>query len=189
MILDLIAPDASVLDLGCGQGELLSRLRKRGAGRLVGVELDERAVLASVVRGLDVIQADLEHGLSWFTDASFDVVLLSQTLQSIVDTEGILNEMLRVGRQCIVSFPNFAYHKLRAMLYREGRSPKGGGAYRFEWYNTPNRRFPSIAAVEDFCNAKGIRMHRKVYLDSETGNWVSDDPNLNADVAIFVLSR
>ena len=189
VILDLIPFDASVLDLGCGHGELLSRLRDRGAGQVVGVELDERAVLASVERGLDVIQADLEHGLSWFTDASFDVVLLSQTLQSIVDTEGILNEMLRVGRQCIVSFPNFAYHKLRTMLYREGRSPKAGAAYHFEWYNTPNRRFPSIADVEDFCHDKGIRLHRKVYLDSETGNWVSEDPNWNADVAIFVLSR
>jgi homoserine O-acetyltransferase/O-succinyltransferase len=146
-------------------------------------------VLACVERGLDVVQKDLEKGRLPFTDGQFDVVVLSQTLQSIVDTEGIVDEMLRVGRSCIVSFPNFAYHKLRQMLYAEGRSPKAGGAYYFEWYNTPNRRFPSIADVEDFCAGKGIRMHRKLYFDSEANCQITDAPNLNADMAIFVLSR
>jgi homoserine O-acetyltransferase/O-succinyltransferase len=189
MILELIPPGASVLDLGCGAGELLSRLRQREHARLVGVELDEQAVLACVERGLDVVQKDLEKGRLPFTDGQFDVVVLSQTLQSIVDTEGIVDEMLRVGRSCIVSFPNFAYHKLRQMLSAEGRSPKAGGAYYFEWYNTPNRRFPSIADVEDFCAGKGIRMHRKLYFDSEANCQITDAPNLNADMAIFVLSR
>lgn len=110
-------------------------------------------------------------------------------MQSIVDTEGIINELLRVGRSCIVSFPNFAYHKLRKMLYEEGRSPKAEGVYQFEWYNTPNRRFPSIADVEGFCASRGIRLHRKIYLDTQTGRTITTDPNLNADVAIFLLSR
>jgi homoserine O-acetyltransferase/O-succinyltransferase len=189
LILELIPAGASVLDLGCGGGELLSRLRERGHRRLVGVELDERAVLASVERGLDVVQHDLEEGLSPFADGQFDVVVLSQTLQSIVDTEGIVDEMLRVGRSGIVSFPNFAYHKIRTMLGVEGRSPKAEGVYQFEWYNTPNRRFPSIADVEEFCAAKRIRLHRQVYLDSETHRRITADPNLNADMAIFVLSR
>jgi homoserine O-acetyltransferase len=189
LILELIPPAASVLDLGCGGGELLSRLRERGHSRLVGVELDEHAVLACVERGLDVVQHDLEKGLAPFADGQFDVVVLSQTLQSIVDTEGIIDAMLRVGRCGIVSFPNFAYHKIRTMLYEEGRSPKAEGVYRFEWYNTPNRRFPSIADVEDFCAAKHIQTHRKLYLDSETHRWITEDPNRNADVAIFVLSR
>jgi len=189
MILQLIAPGASVLDLGCGSGALLARLRERGHTRLMGVELDEHAVLACIEHGLEVVQTDLEKGLSPFTDGQFDVVVLSQTLQSIVDTEGIIDEMLRVGRSCIVSFPNFAYHKIRRMLFDDGRSPKAGGVYSFEWYNTPNRRFPSIADVEDFCACKGIRTHRKLYLDSETRRWITDDPNRNADVAIFVLSR
>jgi homoserine O-acetyltransferase len=189
LILELIPPAASVLDLGCGSGELLSRLRERGHRRLVGVELDERAVLACVGRGLDVIQHDLEKGLSPFGNGQFDVVVLSQTLQSIIDTEGIVDELLRVGRCGIVSFPNFAYHKIRKMLGEEGRSPKAGGVYHFEWYNTPNRRFPSIADVEEFCAAKRIRLHRQVYLDSETRRRITEDPNLNADVAIFVLSR
>jgi len=189
MILQLIAPGASVLDLGCGSGGLLARLRERGHSRLVGVELDEHAVLACAEHGLEVVQTDLEKGLSPFTDGQFDVVVLSQTLQSIVDTEGIIDEMLRVGRSCIVSFPNFAYYKIRTMLFEQGRSPKAEGVYPFEWFNTPNRRFPSIADVEDFCARKDIRTHRKLYLDSETRRWITDDPNRNADVAIFVLSR
>jgi len=189
IVLGLVAPGASVLDLGCGGGELLARLRDRGSEHLMGVELDERKLLACMSRGLDVVQADLEHGLSAFADEAFDVVILSQTLQSIVDTEGLLREMLRVGRLGIISFPNFAYHKLRTMLYREGRSPKAEGAYGFEWYNTPNRRFPSIADVEDLCATHGIAMHRKIYLETESGRPVDEDPNWNADVAIFVLSR
>ncbi|HVN86714.1 MAG TPA: homoserine O-acetyltransferase [Candidatus Binatia bacterium] len=189
MILELIPRGASVLDLGCGTGALLSRLRERGHSRLVGVELDERAVLACTESGLVVVQGDLERGLSSFVSDQFDVVVLSQTLQSVIDTEGIIDEMLRVGRSCVVSFPNFAYHKLRAMLYQQGRSPKAEGPYHFEWFNTPNRRFPSIADFEDFCERKGIRRHRQLYLDSATGRWIVDNPNWNADVAIFVLSR
>lgn len=188
-ILELIAPGASVLDVGCGGGELLSRLRARGHTRLVGVERDEDAILAAVRRGLDVVQCDLEQGLAPFRDRQFDVVVLSQTLQAVVDTERIVDETVRVGCQVIVSFPNFAFRALRRMLAEEGRSPKAEGSYGFEWYDTPNRRFPSIADFEVFCRAKGLRMERQVYLDSEAGRWVTDDPNLNADVAIVVLGR
>ena len=190
-ILELVPAGASVLDVGCGVGELLARLRARGHARLVGVELDEMAILACVSRGLDVVQCDLEQGLPSFRDQQFDVVVLSQTLQSLVRTEHIIDETLRVGRAVIVSFPNFAYHRLRRMLAEQGRSPKSEGPYQFEWYNTPNRRFPSIADFADFCRAKAIRQHPAVYLDSEAGRWVGsdEDPNLNADVAIVVLSR
>jgi homoserine O-acetyltransferase len=189
VVLELVPAGAGVLDLGCGRGGLLSRLRQRGHTRLVGVELDEAAVLACVEQGLDVVQSDLERGLAPFADGQFDVVVLSQTLQSIVDTEGIVEEMLRVGRCCLVTFPNFAYRKLRHMMAVEGRSPKGGGVYQSEWWNTPNRRFPSILDFEEFCAARAIRIDPAVYLDSETGRRVTDDPNLNADVAIVVLRR
>jgi len=189
IMLQLIPSGASVLDLGCGDGVLLTHLRERGHTRLVGVELDEESVLACVESRHEVVQHDLEQGLAPFADGQFDVVVLSQTLQSVVDTEGIVDDMLRVGDSCIVSFPNFAYHKLRRMLCEEGRSPKSEGVYQFEWYNTPNRRFPSITDVEDFCARKRIRVHEKVYLDSETGRRIADEPNRNADIAIFVLSR
>lgn len=189
LILDLIPEGTSVLDLGCGSGEMLSRLHQRGCSPLLGVELDEDEILSCVQRGLDVVQHDLEQGLAPFTDGQFDVVLLSQTLQSVTETERILDEMLRVGRLAIVSFPNFAYHRLRTMLFEQGRSPKAEGPYPFEWWETPNRRFPSIVDFEEFCTRKGIRIHRRVYLDTETDALVHDDPNWNADVAIFVLSR
>jgi len=189
MILELIPRGASVLDLGCGPGVLLELLRARGHERLMGVELDEQSVLAGVERGLDVVHMDLDQGLAAFPDGQFDVVILSQTLQATSNTERVIDESLRVGGLAIVGFPNFAYHKLRRMLYEQGRSPKAHGPYHYEWYNSPNRRFPSIADFEDFCRAKGIRVHRELYLDSETNQQITDDPNLNADMAIFVLSR
>ncbi len=189
IILELIPPGASVLDLGCGTGGLLAELQRRGHPRLVGVELDEQAIVTCVERGLDVLHGDLNEGLVSFTDQQFDVVVLSQTLQAIDDTERIIAEMVSVGRRAIVGFPNFAYHKLRRMLMEEGRSPKVSGPYGYEWYDTPNRRFPSIADFADFCRTKGVRIHREIYLDSESGQRITDDPNRNADLAIFVLSR
>lgn len=188
-IVELIPPGASVLDLGCGSGELLSQLRQRDHARLVGIELDESAVVACVQRGLDVLQADLNEGLSLFADGEFDVVALSQTLQTIIDVRRVIQEMLRVGRQAIVSFPNLGYHKLRRQLAEEGRAPLvslGGGS---RWYDTWNVRFLTIADFDEFCRDEGIRIHDRVFLDTEARRRVTDDPNLNADLAILVLSR
>ncbi len=187
-IVALIPRGASVLDLGSGDGGLMAQLREQGHQRLVGIELDEDAILRCVQRGLHVIQHNLEDGLALFSDGQFDLVILSQTLQSVTRTEHILSEMVRVGRRAIASFPNFAYHKLRSMLYRTGRSPKSEGPYKFEWWNSPNRRFPSILDFEELCATKGIRIERRVYLDTETNTLVTEDPNWNADVAIFVLA-
>jgi methionine biosynthesis protein MetW len=178
-----------VLDLGCGSGALLSRLRREGHRRLVGVELDEHKILTCIAKGLDVIQLDLNKGLAAFANGQFDCVILSQTLQAVYDVEGLLTEMLRIGRTCIVSIPNFAYHPLRKMLAEQGRAPKSGGVLRYEWYNTPNIRFFTIADFEDFCSQKQIRVHRRIALDTEAAKEVFDDPNRNADLAIFVISR
>lgn len=190
-IVDLIEPGESVLDLGCGDGALLAHLaNQRQASRLVGVEVDERLVLAAMQRGLDVIHADLERGLPDFPDRAFDVVVLSQTLQSIVRTEAIVDEVLRVGRRVIVSFPNFAYRRIRDEVARRGRSPVSeGGQLPYAWYNTPNRRFLSVLDWEEFCSQRDIRIDDAIYLDTETGQEVTADPNLNADLAIVVISR
>jgi homoserine O-acetyltransferase len=188
-IVELLPPEASVLDVGCGSGGLLAQLKSQNHRRLVGVELDERKILACINRGLDVIQEDLNTGLGAFATGEFDCVVLSQTLQAVFDVEGALTEMLRVGRTCIVSIPNFAYHRLRRMLAEEGRAPKAGGVLHYEWYNTPNIRFFTIADFEDFCRQKNIRVERRIALDSEAGVEVFKDANLNADLAIFVLSR
>ena len=188
-IVELVPPGASVLDLGCGSGALLARLRQEDHRRLVGVELDEHNILTCIARGLDVMQADLNKGLGAFRTGQFDCVILSQTLQAVYDVEGLLTEMLRIGRTCIVSIPNFGYEPLRKMLAAEGRAPKSGGVLRYEWYNTPNIRFFTIADFEDFCTEKQIRVHRRIALDTEKRQEVFEDPNRNADLAIFVISR
>ncbi len=188
-IVELVPPGASVLDLGCGFGALLDRLRQGDHRRLVGVELDERRILACIAKGLDVIQLDLNKGLGVFASGQFDTVILSQTLQAIYGVEGVLTEMLRIGRTCIVSIPNFGYRPIRQMLAEQGRAPKTGGVLRYEWYNTPNIRFFTIADFEDFCREKHIQVHRRIALDTEAGTEVSEEPNLNADLAIFVIGR
>jgi len=188
LITELIPANASVLDLGCGTGGLLSRLQARAHPRLVGVELDERSILAGVSRGLDVIQADLNRELA-FADGEFDCVVMSQTLQAVYDVERVLLEIVRVGRTCVVSIPNFAYAPLRHMLAVEGRAPKAPGVLNNDWYNTPNIRFFTIADFEEFCRAKNLRVHRRVALNTELQREVLEDPNLNADLAIFVISK
>jgi homoserine O-acetyltransferase len=188
-ILELIPSGASVLDVGCGQGDLLMRIRDSGLHRIMGAEVDEMAVTVAVERGLDVVLVAADSPLDSFGDAQFDIVVLSQTLQSISDTEGIIRAIIRVGRQAIVSFPNLAYHRLRRMLAEEGRSPKAAGSYPHEWYNTPNRRFPTILDFEEFCQAKGVRIHERIYFDTQTHRQITDDPNLNADTAVFVISQ
>jgi homoserine O-acetyltransferase len=188
-IVGLIPAQASVLDLGCGRGGLLARLKQRDHHRLVGVELDERAVITCVQRGLDVIQADLNRGLRAFADQQFDTVVLSQTLQAVRDVPGVINEMLRVGCVGIVSFPNLAFSKLRQILAGEGRAPRGYGWIRDQWYDTSDVRFLSITDFEEFCREKSLRIDRRIALNTEDGQEVIDDPNLNADLAIFVISR
>ncbi|HTS16029.1 MAG TPA: homoserine O-acetyltransferase [Verrucomicrobiae bacterium] len=189
-IVELIPSGASVLDLGCGRGGLLQRLQQRGDHRrLVGVEIDEQAVVACVQRGLDVIQADLNKGLRAFASRQFETVVLSQTLQAVRDVEGVINEILRVGHVGIVSFPNLAYSKLRRILGEEGRAPRGHGWIRDQWYDTTDLRFLSIADFENFCREKSIHIRRRIALNTEEGHEVLDDPNLNADLAIFVISR
>jgi homoserine O-acetyltransferase/O-succinyltransferase len=188
-IVSLIQSDTSVLDLGCGRGSLLVRLRENGNQKLMGLELNEEEVLACLQRGLNVVQADLNSGLDPFSDAQFDYVVLSHTLQAVRDVERLIADMLRVGRRSIVSFPNFAYHKLRKMLSEQGKSPMSPGLLRHAWYNTPNIRFFSIADFEEFCRERGIRVHKRIALDTEEDRVVTEDANLLADMAIFVISR
>jgi homoserine O-acetyltransferase/O-succinyltransferase len=188
-IIELIAPGASVLDLGCGTGGLLARLRQRGHRRLLGVEIDEQAILACVRRGIDVIHADINRGLPTFTDQQFDYVILSQTLQAVTDVERVLDDMLRIGRRGIVSFPNVAYRGFCERLAATGRVPRLHGASGYSWHNTPNVRFLSIADFEDFCRDRELQIDRRVALDTQSGAKIDVEPNFNADVGIFVLLR
>ena len=189
LILRLMPERASIVDLGCGNGELLSILRDRNHAPLLGIERDATEVAQSVGRGLDTIHADVDQGLAAIPDQSFDVALLSQTLQSVVDVVGVLQEIVRIAGRGIVSFPNFAHAPLREMFVREGRLPKEEGLYAYDWYDTPNRRFPSILDFQELCGKIGIQIDEAIYLDSAKGIEVSDDPNLNADVAVVAIRR
>ena len=180
--------EASVLDLGCGGGQMLLRLKRRGWRRLQGVEIDQRSVLACVRRGIDCIHADMADGLARFADKQFDFVLLSRTIQAVYDVASLMDDILRVGRRCVVSIPNFGYEPLRRMLQEQGRAPEAG-VLHYKWYNTPNIRCVSIADFEDFCRDKGATIHNMVALNTEQRREVTDNPNLNADLAVFVISR
>jgi homoserine O-acetyltransferase/O-succinyltransferase len=186
---ELIPVGSSVLDLGCGRGSLLALLQQKGYRQILGVELDEQAVLSCVRKGVPVIHADLNLGLKLFTDQQFDFVILSQTLQAIKDVERVVMEMLRVSQRAIVSFPNFAYSKLRTMLCEQGKAPISLGLLRYQWYNTPNIRFLTISDFEDFCRDQDIIIHHRICLDTEAGVEIVDNPNLYADMAIYTLSR
>ncbi|MEM0915342.1 MAG: homoserine O-acetyltransferase [Planctomycetota bacterium] len=191
-IVGLIEPGSSVLDLGCDGGELMSRLaHERHAERMVGVEIDESMITASMRRGFDVVQADLERGLPEFGDGEFDYAVLSLTLPAIVKTEKIVDEMLRVGRKSVVSFPNFGHRSVREAI-ASGRSPTPRDSqFPHAWWNTPNRRFLSIDDWLEFCQNRGIAIEQAVCLDTQADRALGEDEdrNLLADLAIFVISR
>ncbi len=189
MILRLMPSRASVVDLGCGNGELLSILRERGHTPLLGIERDQAEVAKCVARGIEVLHADLNKGIAALPNQSFEIALLSQTLQSIVGVSDVLNEIVRIARLGIVSFPNFAHRPLREMFMKEGRLPKEEGLYAYDWHNTPNRRFPSILDFQELCKQRGIFIEQAIYVDSQTGTEITDNPNLNADIAVMALSR
>ena len=189
-VVELISNDASVLDLGCGDGTLLAALRDRGHKRLVGVEVDQNDLLAAVARGIEVIDYDLNQGLPAFIDKQFNTVVLHSTLQRVANIESLFDEMLRVGKQVIVSFPNFAHRTLREDYVIRGRSPRAPGEFDFDWYNTPNRRFPSIADVLELVQFKKATLLDAIYLDTFHGQRVADvDANLDADIAILRITR
>lgn len=176
-----VRPNARVLDLGCGDGMLLRYLWKERNAEGYGVEIDDAKVGASVRNDVNVLQMNLESGLSAFGDASFDYVILSQTLQAMRHTEAIMREMLRVGREAIVSFPNFGHWSGRLQVLA-GRMPVSE-SLPHEWYNTPNLHLCTIADFEDLAADLGVRILERVVLHE--GRTVSTLPNLFGSLAIY----
>ena len=184
IIADWVGFGTKVLDLGCGDGELLTHLRGSLEIKGYGVEKDDANWLACMQNGTNVIQMDLEAGLSGFEDQSFDTVILSKTLQAMHNTEGIVQEMLRVGREVIVTFPNFGYWRNRIQIASGGHMPVSKDL-PYQWFDTPNVHLCTINDFDQYCkNHKISVIERKVITE---GNEVNFMPNLLGNLAMYRL--
>jgi len=180
-----VRPDSTVLDLGCGDGLLLKYLKHARNTRGYGIEIADENVIACVKNGVNVIQSNLEGGLAGFDAGSFDYVILSQTLQAVRHTEEIVLELLRVGREGIVSFPNFGRWDQRLQVLR-GRMPVSD-ALPYQWYNTPNVHLFTIHDFEAFCESHSIHVIERIVMDGSQR--VALLPNLRGGLAVFRLEK
>jgi len=181
-IIHWVPRGARVLDLGCGDGSLLRSLWLEREAPGYGVEIDEASVLACVKNDVNVLQLDLESGLAAFADRSFDCVILSETLQAIRHQEALLREMLRVGREAIVSFPNFGHWQARWQVALGGRMPVSD-TLPYQWYDTPNVHHCTLVDFEALCAKLGVRVLERLVLDG--GREVSFLPNLLGSLAVY----
>jgi len=188
IIVSLIPGGSRVLDLGCGNGDLLIKLKKHGVSEIRGVEIDDRCIAVCVRKGLTVFQGDIDEGLDDYDDASFDYIVLNQTLQVVHKPTLVIQEMLRVGNKAIVSFPNFGYFRIRWYILTKGRMPKVDFLPR-DWYDTPNIHLSTISDFEAFCRMRNIAIEQLIGLRScATGKTVKRFQNLLAQVGIFVIT-
>lgn len=184
IISEIIEPGASVLDLGCGEGELLAWLAEHKKIRARGVEINGGRVQRAIARGVSVYQGDIDQGLADYPDNTFDYVILSQTLQETHRPLRVLREMLRVGRRAIVSFPNFGHWRVRWVHLVSGRAPKTP-LFPHDWYESPNIHFLTVHDFEELAQREGWRIEHRVFL---AGNRpVRRLPNLLAESAVYLI--
>jgi methionine biosynthesis protein MetW len=186
VILDLVPEKATVLDLGCGDGELLDLLtrEKHIDGR--GIEIDEQAIYNCVERGLSVFHGDIDNGIIDYNDKSFNVVIVNQSLQQVTHLEAVLKSALRVGEKVIVGIPNFADINSRFQIFFRGRAPVTP-ALPYEWYSTPNLHFCSLTDFIGYCGKHNISINKSIYLANNRR--VKICPNLFAGMGIFVIEE
>ncbi|MCJ0829284.1 methionine biosynthesis protein MetW [Acinetobacter sp. NIPH1876] len=184
-----INPNSSVLDLGCGDGELLAHMSKQHNIRAYGLEIDQEKIAIAVSRGLNIIQQDLNLGLSRFADQSFDSVVMAQALQAVDAPDVLLRDMVRVGKQAIITFPNFAYWKTRSFLALKGKMPVSE-ALPYMWYNTPNIHLCTFRDFEALCAENRIKIINRLAVNGDQqGSVLSKHmPNLFGEVAIYRVS-
>jgi methionine biosynthesis protein MetW len=187
VIVSMVDNGASVLDLGCGDGELLALMRKeKNTVRAQGIEIDEQAIYKCVARGLSVFHGDIDSGLAEYEDKSFDYVILNQSFQQVKKPDVVLGESLRVGKKVIVGFPNFAYFSARYYLAVKGVAPVTR-SLPYQWYDTPNIHFLSIADFIHYCQKRKITIEKAVYVGKNRP--VKIFPNIFALVGVFLISK
>ena len=180
-----VQPDSTVLDLGCGDGSLLVNLQQTRHITGYGIENDDAGILQCVANGVNVIQSNLESGLKEIDDGAFDYVILSQTLQAMKRTEAVIDEMLRVGREAIVTFPNFGYWKHRWQILN-GRMPVSDNL-PYQWYDTPNVHMCTVADFDAFCERKDLRVLSRLVMNHDREQPIL--PNLLGTLALYRLAR
>ncbi|MHB9133865.1 MAG: methionine biosynthesis protein MetW [Armatimonadota bacterium] len=191
VIVNMVAPGSRVLDLGCGTGDLMERLVAEKQATVQGVDLHQPSVSTCISKGLSVFHGDIHEGLADLSDNTFDYIILSRTLQQVPDPDIIIHEMLRVAPHAIVSFPNFAFWRLRLHLLCAGTLPVSP-ALPYEWYNTPNIRLITIADFERFCQKHDLRIEEKVALYIGDGSrphqitWATD---WRGEYGMYLLGR
>jgi methionine biosynthesis protein MetW len=181
---EIVEPGSRVLDLGCGEGELLAWLVEHKRVLARGVEISPAQVRRAIARGVSVYQGDIDEGLADYPDKAFDYVILSQTLQETRSPLQVLREMLRVGRRAIISFPNFGHWKVRAAMLVNGQAPKTK-LFPYNWYNSPNIHFLGINDFEDLCREFNFPIERRYFLAG--ARHIKVFPNLIAQTAVFLL--
>lgn len=186
IIYEIVEPGSRVLDLGCGAGELLSLLEKEKGAKVQGIELSEDAIYKCVEKGLSVFHGDIDSGLSEYPDKSFDYVILNQSMQEVKKVDFVIDEALRVGKEVIVGFPNFAFWRARLRLFIKGKTPVTY-SLPYRWYNTPNLHFLSISDFKEFCSEKNITIRAAYYLGRK--DIVKAFPNLLALNAVFIITK
>jgi len=188
LIESLIEPGSKVLDVGCGDGQLLASLIRDKDIKGKGIELDQELVLDCVCRRLPIIQQNIEEGLSFYDDKSFDYCILSQTLQTLKNPKKVFTELLRVGRKVIVSFPNFAHWRSRAQLFFLGKAPVTG-QLPFNWHDSPNVHFLSLKDFDRFCDELSVKVEKKIPLGKTHLSLAQFAPNLLAEQVIYITSK